>query len=182
MHKGDTTAAAAHFEEAMALARGAGLPDKAAAARRGLGDAARLSGDTARARVHYENALQECAANWFSVGETVRCLLGLGRTAAAEGDTDEALDWFRQAAELAVEGPGDLELADTAEALASTAGSPERAAVLLGAATGLRGGRIENNPDVAPVEAKARANLSPEAFEQSFEQGRKLRSAAISER
>ncbi|MEV0210376.1 BTAD domain-containing putative transcriptional regulator [Streptomyces sp. NPDC050788] len=182
MHKGDTTAAAAHFEEAMALARGAGLPDKAAAARRGLGDAARLSGDTARARVHYENALQECAANWFSVGETVRCLLGLGRTAAAEGDTDEALDWFRQAAELAVEGPGDLELADTAEALASTAGSPERAAVLLGAATGLRGGRIENNPDVAPVEAKARANLSPEAFDQAYEQGRKLRSAAISER
>lgn len=182
MHRGDTTAAVAHFEQAVTLARGAGLPDKVAAARRGLGDAARLSGDTARARVHYENALQECAANWFSVGETVRSLIGLGRTAAAEGDTEEALDCFRQAAELAVEGPGDLELADTAEALASTADSAEQTAVLLGAATGLRGGRIEGDPDVAPVEAKARAELSPEAFAQAFEQGRKLRSAAVSGR
>jgi tetratricopeptide (TPR) repeat protein len=90
LHQGDTAAAEAHFEQALTLARGAGLPDKVAGARRGLGNAARMSGDTARARVHYENALQECAANWFSVGETVRILIGFGRTAAAEGRTEEA--------------------------------------------------------------------------------------------
>ncbi|WP_217547495.1 BTAD domain-containing putative transcriptional regulator [Streptomyces sp. GbtcB6] len=182
LHRGDTAAAVAHFDEALTLARGAGLPDKVAAARRGLGDAARLSGETAHARVHYENALQECAANWFSVGETVRSLIGLGRTAAAEGHPEEARDWFRQAAELAVEGPGDLELADAAEALASAAGSAERAAVLLGAATGLRGGRTEGDPDVVRVEREVRAKLTAEAYGQAFEQGRRQRSAAVSER
>lgn len=182
LHRGDTAAAETHFEQALALARGAGLPDKVAAARRGLGDAARLSGNPARARVHYETALQECAANWFSVGETVRSLIGLGRAAAAEGHTEEARDWFRQAAELAVEGPGDLELADAAEALASAAGSAERAAVLLGAATGLRGGRTAGDPDVVRVERQARAKLSAEAYDQAFEQGRRQRSAAVSER
>ncbi|MBW8793024.1 MAG: tetratricopeptide repeat protein [Streptomyces sp.] len=182
LHRGDTAAAVAHFDEALTLARGAGLPDKVAAARRGLGDAARLSGNTARARVHYESALQECAANWFSVGETVRGLIGLGRTAAAEGHTGEARDWFRKAAELAVEGPGDLELADAAEALASVAGSAERAAELLGAATGLRGGRTEGDPDVVRVERAARAELSAETYDRAFEQGRRRRSAAVSER
>ncbi|MFC8514959.1 BTAD domain-containing putative transcriptional regulator [Streptomyces sp. NPDC057257] len=182
LHLGDGAGAEAHFEEALTLARGAGLPDKAAGARRGLGDTARLAGDTARARVHYENALQECAANWFSVGETVRGLIGLGRTAAAEGRTEEARDWFRQAAELATEGPGVLELADTAEALAAVTESPERAAVLLGAGAGLRGGRIEGDPDVVRVERDVRAKLSPAAYEEAFEQGRSLRSAAVSER
>ncbi|MCD9876688.1 BTAD domain-containing putative transcriptional regulator [Streptomyces guryensis] len=182
LHQGDTSGAAAHFEQAMALARGAGLPDKVASARRGLGDTARLSGDTARARVHYEDALAACAANWFSVGETVRIIVGLGRTAAAEGHTGQARDWFRQAAELAAEGPGDLELADCAEALASVAGSPERAAVLLGAATGLRGMRVEGDPDVVRTEQDVRARLSPEAYVKAFEQGRSLRSAAVSGR
>ncbi|MCG7207039.1 BTAD domain-containing putative transcriptional regulator [Streptomyces arenae] len=182
LHRGDTAAAEAHFEEALTLARGAGLPDKAAAARRGLGDAARLAGDPARARVHYEHALQECAANWFSVGETVRGLLGLGRAAAAEGHTEEARDWFRQAAGLAVEGPGVLELADVAEALASVAGTAERAAVLLGAATGLRGVRSEADPDVVRVVADVRARLSPEEYDRAHERGRRQRSAAVSER
>ncbi|MGH2248513.1 tetratricopeptide repeat protein, partial [Enterococcus faecalis] len=55
LHQGDTQGAEAHFERALTLARSAGLPDKVAGARRQIGDAARLSGDTARARVHYEN-------------------------------------------------------------------------------------------------------------------------------
>ncbi|MER5528452.1 BTAD domain-containing putative transcriptional regulator [Streptomyces sp. NPDC002677] len=182
LHQGDTAGAEAHFEQALTLARGAGLPDKVAGARRGLGDAARLSGDTARARVHYENALRECAANWFSVGETVRILIGLGRTAAAEGDTEAAHDWFRQAAELAVDGPGTLELADAAEALASVADSAERAAVLLGAATALRGARAEADLDVVRVEREVRTKLSAEAYDQAFDQGLRQRSAAVSER
>ncbi|MER7181125.1 hypothetical protein ABT404_16865, partial [Streptomyces hyaluromycini] len=93
-----------------------------------------------------------------------------------------ARDWFRQAAELAVEGPGGLELADAAEALASAAGSAEWAAVLLGAATGLRGGRTEGDPDVVRVEREVRAKLPAEAYDQAFEQGRRQRSAAVSER
>ncbi|RPF36562.1 BTAD domain-containing putative transcriptional regulator [Streptomyces sp. TLI_185] len=182
LHQGDTAGAEAHFEQALSLARVAGLPDKMAGARRGLGDAARLSGDTARARVHYENALEACAANWFSVGETVRILIGFGRTAAAEGRTEEARDWFGQAAELSVEGPGNFILSETAEALASVADTAERAAVLLGAATGLRGAAAGGDPDVVRTEKEVRAQLSPQAYETAFEEGRRLRSAAVSER
>ncbi|MER6128578.1 tetratricopeptide repeat protein, partial [Streptomyces sp. NPDC001795] len=182
LHRGDFEGAAAHFEDSGALARTAGVPDKVAAARRGLGDVARLSGETAHARVEYERALQACAANWFSIGESVRILIGLGRTAAAEGRVAEARDWFGQAAGLAAEGPGGLELAETAEALASVAESPERAAVLLGAATALRGAPLLGDPDVVRTERSTRKNLSPEAYEKAFDQGRRLRSAAVSER
>ncbi|MFG3020596.1 BTAD domain-containing putative transcriptional regulator [Streptomyces sp. NPDC048254] len=182
LHQGDAQGAEAHFERALTLARSAGLPDKVAGARRQIGDAARLSGDTARARVHYENALQECAANWFSVGETVRIFIGLGRTAAAEGCAEEARDWFRQATELAVEGPGAFKLAETADALASVADTAERAAVLLGAATALRGARAEADPDVIRTDNDVRAKLSPDAYDQAFERGRRLGSAAVSER
>ncbi|MFC3575355.1 BTAD domain-containing putative transcriptional regulator [Streptomyces yaanensis] len=182
LHRGDVEAAAAYFEQSAALARAAGVPDKVASARRGLGDLARLSGDTAHARVQYEKALQTCAANWFSVGESVRILIGLGRTAAAEGRAEEARDWFGQAARLAAEGPGVLELAETAEALASVAESPERAAVLLGAGTALRGAPLLGDPDVVRTREATRERLSPEAYEEAFDQGRRLRSAAVSER
>ncbi|NUQ96322.1 MAG: tetratricopeptide repeat protein [Streptomyces sp.] len=182
LHQGDTAGAEIHFGQALTLARDAGLPDKMAAARRGLGDAGRLAGDTARAREQYEAALETCAANWFSVGESARILIGLGRTATAEGYAEEARDWFRQAAVLAAEGPGDLELAEVAEALASVAGSAERAAVLLGAATGLRGAPDTGTPDVVRTERRTRAELSAKEYAAAFERGRTLRSAAVSER
>ncbi|GAA3067209.1 BTAD domain-containing putative transcriptional regulator [Streptomyces glomeratus] len=182
LHRGDFEEAAAHFEQSAGLARAAGVPDKEASARRGLGDLARLTGDTARARVEYERALQACAANWFSVGESVRILIGLGRTSAAEGRTEEARAWFGQAAGLAGEGTSVLELAAAAEALASVAESPERAAELLGAATGLRGAPLPGDPDVVRTLRATREKLSPKAYEEAFDQGRRLRSAAVSER
>ncbi|MHA5051778.1 BTAD domain-containing putative transcriptional regulator [Streptomyces sp. SD15] len=181
LHQGEPAAAAAHFAQALGLARAVGLPDKVAGARRGLGDAARLAGDTAHARVHYENALAACAANWFSVGETVRNLIGLGRTAAAESRMGEAHDWVRQAATLATESPGVLELAEAAEALAALADSPERAAVLLGAGTGLRGAPLQGDPEAVRTERDIRERLSPEAYEKAFEQGRILGAAALAD-
>jgi tetratricopeptide (TPR) repeat protein len=182
LHRGDTQEAVAHFTHAMALARAAGASDKVAAARRGLGDAARLAGNTAHARVQYESALQACAANWFSLGETVLILVGLGRTAAAAGDLDQARDWFAQARALADEPPGPESFAAVAEALASVAEDPERAAELLGAAAGLRGTGPHGDPDVVRTERAARARLSPEAYAKAFERGRSRRSAAVSER
>ncbi|MFF4212858.1 BTAD domain-containing putative transcriptional regulator [Streptomyces sp. NPDC001796] len=182
LHLGDFEEAAAQFEQSAALAHSAGAPDKVAGAQRGLGDLARRSGDTARARVRYERALEACAASWFSAGETVRILIGLGRTAAAEGHPEQARDWLAQAADLAAEQPGVLELAETAEALASIAESPERAAVLLGAATALRGAPLLGDPEVVGIRRGTRAKLSPEAYEKAFEEGRRLRSAAVSER
>ncbi|MFF8593179.1 BTAD domain-containing putative transcriptional regulator [Streptomyces sp. NPDC015220] len=182
LRRGDAAGAAAHFEQALARARTAGAGDKVAGALRGLGDTARLSGDPARARELYEEALRSCAANWFSVGETVRILIGLGRTAAAEGRTTQARDWFWQAAVAAGDSRGVLELAEAAEALASVAATPERAAVLLGAGTGLRGAPAQEDPDVARTEREVRARLSPEAYADAHDQGVRLRSAAVSER
>ncbi|MEU3840651.1 BTAD domain-containing putative transcriptional regulator [Streptomyces sp. NPDC028635] len=174
--------AAAHFARCRDLARGAGAADKVAGALRGLGDVARHAGDTARARGHYEDALRACAATWFSVGETVRILIGLGRTAAAEGDAAAARDWLAQARAQALPSSDVLLLADVADALAGLAARPEEAAELLGAAAGLRGLRLDGDPDVVGTAQRTRACLSPEAYAQAFERGRRLRSAVVSER
>ncbi|MET7322457.1 BTAD domain-containing putative transcriptional regulator [Streptomyces sp. NPDC005549] len=182
LHRGETEQAATHFTHSAALARTAGAGDKVASARRGLGDVARLSGDTARARVEYEDALRLCADNWFSTGESVRILVGLGRTAAAEGDAETAADWLEQARVLARDSPDVLALAEVAEFLAVVAPAPERAAELLGAATGLRGAPAPGDPDAARAERHVRARLTPEAYDRAFERGRGLRAAAMDER
>ncbi|WP_251095106.1 BTAD domain-containing putative transcriptional regulator [Streptomyces sp. Caat 7-52] len=180
--QGAGTEAAAHFARSGDLARAAGATDKVAGALRGLGDVARLAGNPARARVHYENALEACAATWFSVGETVRILIGLGRACLAEGDADTARDWLAQARAQALETPDALLLADVADALAAVAPRPAGAAELLGAAEGLRGAPLHGDPDVARTTDRTRACLSPQEYATAYEQGRRLRSAAVSER
>ncbi|MFD5648575.1 BTAD domain-containing putative transcriptional regulator [Streptomyces sp. NPDC127039] len=182
LHRGETEEAARHFTHSAALARSVGAGDKVASARRGLGDVARLCGDTARARVEYEDALRLCADNWFSTGESVRILVGLGRTACAEGDTETAGDWLEQARVLALDSPDVLALAEAAESLATVAPSAERAAELLGAATGLRGAPAPGDPDAARAEREVRARLGPEAYDRAFERGRRQRAAAVSGR
>ncbi|WP_217162248.1 BTAD domain-containing putative transcriptional regulator [Streptomyces sp. AC512_CC834] len=179
LHRGEPEDAVTHFTRSAALARTAGAGDKVASARRGLGDVARLSGDTARARVEYENALRLCAANWFSTGESVRILVGLGRTAAAEGDAEAARDWLEQARALALDSPDVLALAEVADSLSALAPTPERAAELLGAATGLRGAPAPGDPDTARTDHDVRTRLSPEVYTRAFTRGRKLRSTAL---
>lgn len=182
LHRGDAREAADHFTRSAALARTAGVPDKAAAAWRGLGDAARLAGDHALARVRYESALEVCSANWFSLGESALVIVGLGRTAAAEGDVEQARDWFAQARAVAEEQPETETLAAVAEGLAEVAEGAGRAAELLGAAAGLRGSENRGDPDVVRVERAVRARLPTEEYDRAFERGRGLRSAAVGER
>ncbi|MBT2487513.1 tetratricopeptide repeat protein [Streptomyces sp. ISL-96] len=175
LHTGRPDDAVGLYTRAAELARSVGVPDKAAGAVRGLGDAARLAGDTAGAREHYGAALELVAATWFSVGETLRIFVGLGRAAGAEGRVDEAADWFGQARELALEQPGSrLDLAEVAEAMASLAAA-EEAAGLLGAAEGLRGAALALDPDVARVRDRARAGLPPGTYEKAYAHGRELR-------
>ncbi|MGW2604580.1 tetratricopeptide repeat protein [Streptomyces mirabilis] len=69
LHQEQPVEAREHLSQALTPARTVGLADKVAGAPRGLGDAARLAGDTGHARVRYESALEACAANWFSMGE-----------------------------------------------------------------------------------------------------------------
>ncbi|MFJ4716202.1 BTAD domain-containing putative transcriptional regulator [Streptomyces sp. NPDC088785] len=172
--------AIADFTRAADLARAAGAPEKVAGAHWGMGDSARLAGDRARAREHYETALTTTARSWYSVGQTVHVFLGLGRTALAEGRTEEADDWFRQARRLSVDGVGQsLELAAVAEALASRAPVPEQAVTLLGAAAALRGRLIVDDPDVTPLEQRLRRLLAPDVFKKAFELGGTLRETAI---
>ncbi len=104
-HQGELVEARENLGQALTPARTVGLANKLAGALRGLGDAARLA-ETPATRVRYKGALGACAANWFGRGESVRILIGLGRSAATEGRLDEARDWARQAADLAVESPG----------------------------------------------------------------------------
>ncbi|MET9517095.1 BTAD domain-containing putative transcriptional regulator [Streptomyces sp. NPDC002994] len=175
LHTGRPDDAVGLYTRAAELARSVGVPDKAAGAVRGLGDAARLAGDTAGAREHYGAALELVAATWFSVGETLRIFVGLSRAAGAEGRVDEAADWFGQARELALEQPGSrLDLAEVAEAMASLAAA-EDAAGLLGAAEGLRGAALALDPDVARVRDRARAGLPPGTYEKAYAHGRELR-------
>ncbi|MEV5611733.1 BTAD domain-containing putative transcriptional regulator [Streptomyces sp. NPDC052225] len=170
----------ADFARAGDLARAAGAPEKVAGAFWGRGDAARLSGAPARAREHYETALETSARSWYSVGQTVHIFLGLGRTALAQGRTAEADEWFAQARTLST---GDLtqglELAEVAEALASRAEAPEQAATLLGAAAAMRGQLIVDDPDVTPLERRIRRLLAPEVYKKAFELGGILREKAV---
>lgn len=55
------------------------------------------------------------------------------------------------------------------EALASVAPTAGRAAELLGAATALRGARVEGDPDVVRTERDVRGRLSPEVYDTAFE-------------
>ncbi|WP_428952076.1 BTAD domain-containing putative transcriptional regulator [Streptomyces sp. cg35] len=174
--------ATADFTRAGELARVAGAPEKVAGALWGMGDAARLSGDTARAREHYEAALETSARSWYSVGQTVHIFLGLGRVALAEGRADEADEWFAQARTLSTGAQTHgLEVAQVAEALASRAVEPERAATLLGAASALRGQLIVDDPDVTPVERRIRRMLAPEVYKKAFALGGSLRQDAVRE-
>ncbi|MEV1024017.1 BTAD domain-containing putative transcriptional regulator [Streptomyces sp. NPDC050264] len=180
LHSGAYEEAATDFARAGELARAAGTPEKVAGAMWGMGDAARLSGNTALAREHYETALETSARSWYSVGQTVHIFLGLGRVALAEGRADEADDWFAQAWTLSTSAETQgLELARVAEALASRTDEPEHAATLLGAASALRGQLIVDDPDVTPLELRLRRMLAPQVYKKAFELGGSLRHDAV---
>ncbi|CAM5524264.1 SARP family transcriptional regulator [Streptomyces spiroverticillatus] len=174
LHAGRADEAVALFTRSAQLSGAVGVPDKAAGALRGLGDAARIAGDTARARAHYETALAGGTDSWFGTGETLRVLLGLGRTALAEGDRDLAEECFAQAAVLARNQPGRLILAELAEARAE-AGPPRRTAELLGEAEAHRGAPQLGDLDVVRTMQAARAALTPDAYRAAYERGRRAR-------
>ncbi|MGE7391577.1 BTAD domain-containing putative transcriptional regulator [Streptomyces sp. NPDC004126] len=83
----DPAAAREDYSRAAALARGSGSPAAHAAALRGLGDIALLEGRPQEAERLYADALDRIDPHWVkSLGNRLRCLGGLGRTAEARGD------------------------------------------------------------------------------------------------
>jgi tetratricopeptide (TPR) repeat protein len=167
---GDLAEAEADYQRAAELARRAGAQAVLAEADSGLGDVARLRGDLAQARRRCEKALAECPAGWYVADETrAYILVALGRIAEAGQDAGQARTWYRRAL-----GVGHGAAPDAAEGLAGVAlleGDGERAALLLGAGTALRGTAVAGDPDVARVSAAARARVGPAAYERAYRQG-----------
>ncbi|MDN3356681.1 BTAD domain-containing putative transcriptional regulator [Actinomadura sp. DC4] len=175
---GDFTQARACYERAGEFARRSGAAPTVAHVRHGLAELARLSGDLAEARRQGESALSVCTSEAFGVHEVrARVLVGLGRVAEAEGDAAGAGSRYRQALALSA-GYGDLRaVADVAEGMAGVAlcsKDGERAALLLGAGTALRGMSVAGDPDVARVAGGARELIGDAAYASAFERGAEL--------
>jgi predicted ATPase/DNA-binding SARP family transcriptional activator len=171
----DLGSADANYGRAAELARRAGTMELLAKAHRGLGEVARLRGDLPEARRLIELALAECPTGWF-VAEATRAeiLVALGQVVAAEGDAGAARARHRQALAALGRLGGFTVAAGVAEGLAEVAlleGDGERAALLLGVGTALRGASVAGDPDVARVEAAARARIGEAAYRRAYHQG-----------
>ncbi|GAA4564806.1 BTAD domain-containing putative transcriptional regulator [Planotetraspora kaengkrachanensis] len=175
---GDDAGARADYERAAALARRAGAPEILAIAHLGLGEMARLHGDLGVARALFEKALAECTADSYAAEEArVRLFLALGWIAQMGNDAAEALAWHRRALATVVS-DRDLSLAArVAEGLAGVAllhDDGERAALLLGVGTALRGSAPIGDPDAARVVARCRALLGDGVYDDVYERGTRL--------
>ncbi|WP_214325953.1 ATP-binding protein [Nonomuraea sediminis] len=162
----------ADYERAAELARRTGTRTYLATALRGLGDVAREEGDLAGARALYEQALERSDPLWIkNAGNQARLLVGLGNVAEAEGDRATARSRYVEALEAATTSGGVSEGARAVEALAGLAlpDSPQEAAVLLGAATVIRGVAV-----VSPVEAGVRQALGDDGFEAARRTGERM--------
>ncbi|MFD6463929.1 AfsR/SARP family transcriptional regulator, partial [Streptomyces roseolus] len=90
------------YERAAELSRAVGATDMRANAFRGLGDVARVNGETAAARAHYEAALALSEGDAIGAVEArARALLGSGELALLEGDARIAESHYRAALGLA---------------------------------------------------------------------------------
>ncbi len=172
---GDATGTRVLYEQAGELARRSGAPETVAQVRHGLAELARQCGDLAEARRQGESALSVCTTESFGVHEVrARVLVGLGRVAEAEGDVAEAGARYREALAVGA-GGGDLPaVAHVAEGLAGAAliaGDGERTALLLGAATALRGMASAGDPDVRRATEQARELTGEAAYATAFSRG-----------
>ncbi|WP_367128221.1 BTAD domain-containing putative transcriptional regulator [Saccharothrix sp. HUAS TT1] len=160
-HGGDLDGAAADVEEAAVLARSQGAVETVAQALLGRAEVARRRGEAGAARRWCEEALRVCPRGWFGP-EQVRSLAHVtaGWVELGCGDGVAAARAWGRAAVSALEWGNQVVLARVVEghaAAAVAAGDGERAAVLVGAARGLRGEVVVVDPEVVAVERAARA-------------------------
>ncbi|RFU39416.1 AfsR/SARP family transcriptional regulator [Actinomadura logoneensis] len=175
LHSGDLDAARADLEAARELSLRAGTPDKTAAAYHGLGQVARLSGDAEEARRLFETALTGFVSERFlAVATRAAAKVGLGWIAEGDGDLARARELHREALSLSFDHPIFMHRAGAALGLAGVSlaeGDPERAAVLLGAATSLAGSAPAGDPDLRRIETGVRAAIGDDAFEKLYQRG-----------
>ena len=152
-------------------------------------DLKRLTGDLTGARASYEVALRQLSQRARPF-QRIRAfaLAGLALVAVAEGNLADAAAVLNDALGVAavsgaamgvatvLEATAAFCLAEGTEVVATGAGEPvrraERAATLLGAAHGVRGGADPSHPDVATVTARATRALGQESFDRGYARGR----------
>ncbi|MEV4186821.1 AfsR/SARP family transcriptional regulator, partial [Streptosporangium canum] len=162
-------------ERAAELARRTGASEVLARADQMLGRVARLRGEPDEARRLSEAALAECPAGSFGAEESrTHIMIELGLTAEAGGDAPTALVWYRRAL-VAASGQRDMTTAalvtEVLSGVALLEGDGERAAMLLGAGTAVRGTAVAGDADVARLRAAAREALGDEGYEKAYERG-----------
>jgi predicted ATPase/DNA-binding SARP family transcriptional activator len=172
VRQGDLDAAGADYRQAAELTATAGQTDMSPEIRLGLGEIARLRGDTRDAAKLLDQALESAQAGNFGTDATKACVLtALGRLAETPA---EALRRHSEALAAASASPLTSDLAIAAEGQADAAlltGSGERAALLLGVAVALRGMAMTGDVDVARIAAGARELLGATAFAEAFARG-----------
>ncbi|MEV8442584.1 BTAD domain-containing putative transcriptional regulator [Actinosynnema sp. NPDC051121] len=165
---GDLDGAAADVEEAAVVARSQGSVEALALAWSGAAEVARRRGDLDGARRWCAEALRVCPTGWFGSEEVRSSVLVVsGRVEWACGDREAAVRAWGSAVVSAREWRNQVVLARVVDALAAVAvevGDAGRAALLAGAARGLRGEVAVVDPEVVEVERVAREALGGRVF------------------
>ncbi|MBW4722096.1 BTAD domain-containing putative transcriptional regulator [Saccharothrix obliqua] len=166
--RGGFDAAWADLERAAGLARSQGALEMLASAWLGMAEVCRSRGEPVRAAGWLAEALRVCPAGWFGPEETRAGIrVAAARLALARGDVAGAREALGLALASAVEWGNAMVLARVAEGRAAVAlaeGDARGAALLAGAARGMRGAVAVVDPDVVAVEGGARAVLGPVVF------------------
>ncbi|MEO6085960.1 MAG: BTAD domain-containing putative transcriptional regulator [Umezawaea sp.] len=158
----DLDAAAADYRLAAALSVEAGHPHTPAAVDLGLGEIARLRGDPGEARRRFDAALPHA-------NPKAGVLTALARLTGAVHLHADALSAARASplADLAAAADGQADAA-------LLTGSPDRTALLLGAAVAIRGTTVAGDPDVARIARAASEALGSAGFAEAFARGAAL--------
>ncbi|TQM78100.1 putative ATPase [Saccharothrix saharensis] len=175
---GDLDGAAADVEEAAVVARSQGAVEAVAQAWLGAAEVARRRGDLGGARRWCAEALRVCPRGWFGPEEVRASILVVaGLVEWACGDRVAAAGAWGSAVAVAREWDNRVVLARVVDARAHAAvadGDAARAALLAGAARGLRGGGAVLDPEVVAVEAAAREALGVAVFGEVVARGAAL--------
>jgi predicted ATPase len=139
------------------------------------GQIERWEGNLDAARELLETALQTSGDGAHPMAQIHSSLLvSIGHLELATGKAAGAREWYERALVVAIRSKDRPVIARAVElwaAIAIAEGDPERAAMLLGEATALRGLPDEADPDVARVRVAARAALGDEGFALAYERG-----------
>ncbi|MEV6603579.1 BTAD domain-containing putative transcriptional regulator [Kutzneria sp. NPDC051319] len=174
---GDPERGRADLNAALELGDRRGSVTNQAFAHSGLGEVARLSGDNAVARHHYQVALDLFGTAADVDQLRVVVLTGLGYLAGAEGGHAEAGRWHRQAMTAALAEGEPVTIAGAVEGAAGIAlqeGDPEHAATALGWSTVLRGVGDDGSPDVRRLAAAAAEELGAAGYQAAYRRGAAL--------